>query len=55
MLGAGAPPAAWTNEIASYIKSLAPNHLVIDGTDGLVDSNGFLRNTGVNVGPVDIV
>lgn len=55
MLGGGAPPAEWTKDIASYIKSLAPNHLVMDGTDGLVDSNGNLQNTGVTVGPADMV
>ncbi|KDE04485.1 hypothetical protein MVLG_05052 [Microbotryum lychnidis-dioicae p1A1 Lamole] len=55
MLGAGAPPATWTSNIASYIKSIAPNHLIFDGTNGLVDSSGFLRNTGVSVANVDVV
>jgi endo-1,4-beta-mannosidase len=55
MLSGGAPPAEWTNNIASYIKSLAPKHLIADGSDGLVTYDGVLANTGVNVDPVDIV
>lgn len=35
MMKNGAPPAAWTAEIAKHIKSLAPRHLVIDGSDGV--------------------
>lgn len=35
----GYPPAAWTTSIALYIKSLAPNQLTIDG------SNGFYNYT----------
>lgn len=55
MLGAGAPPAVWTNNIGNYIKGIAPNQLVADGTDGLVDYGGSLQNTGVAVAPVDMV
>lgn len=55
MLGGGAPPASWTKAIATYIKSLAPNHLVADGSDGLTDYNGNLANTGVGVSKVDLV
>ncbi|GAA6027900.1 hypothetical protein JCM8097_001772 [Rhodosporidiobolus ruineniae] len=55
MLGGGAPPASWTKSIAQYIKSLAPNHLVADGTDGLTDYGGSLANTGVTVDEVDLV
>ncbi len=29
------PPTAWTQNISSYIKSLDPNHLVIDGRYGI--------------------
>jgi len=29
------PPAAWTKEIADYIKSIAPEQLVLDGTYGV--------------------
>ncbi|CAH7672323.1 glycoside hydrolase superfamily [Phakopsora pachyrhizi] len=36
----GAPPGEWTEEIASYIKSIDRNHLVIDGSDGLMDTDG---------------
>ena len=28
------PPVSWTRDIAAFIKSLDPNHLVMDGTDG---------------------
>ncbi|GAA5840838.1 hypothetical protein JCM9279_001235 [Rhodotorula babjevae] len=55
MLGGGAPPASWTKDIASYIKKLAPNHLVADGTDGLTDYGGSLANTGMKVSNVDLV
>ncbi|CDR37878.1 RHTO0S03e00562g1_1 [Rhodotorula toruloides] len=55
MLGGGAPPASWTKSIATYIKSLAPNHLVADGSDGLTNYNGDLANTGVGVSKVDLV
>lgn len=55
MLSAGAPPADWTSEIATYIKSLAPKHLVADGTDGLVDYGGSTQNTGLDVSGVDLV
>lgn len=55
MLGGGAPPASWTKEIAAHIKSLAPNSLVFDGTDGLTTYSGDLGNTGVKVDAVDLV
>lgn len=55
MLGGGAPPASWTKDIAAYIKNIAPNHLVADGTDGLSDYGGSLANTGVGVPNVDLV
>ncbi|GAA6000169.1 uncharacterized protein JCM10292_004017 [Rhodotorula paludigena] len=55
MLGGGAPPASWTKDIAAYIKNIAPNHLVADGTDGLSDYGGSLANTGVGVSNVDLV
>ena len=55
MLNGGAPPAAWTLEIAAYIKSLAPNQLVSDGTDGLQDESGNLENNGLDVAGVDMV
>ena len=55
MLGGGAPPASWTSNIAAFIQSLAPNHLIIDGADGLVDSSGNLKNQGFQVAAVDMV
>ncbi|TNY24545.1 glycoside hydrolase superfamily [Rhodotorula diobovata] len=55
MLGGGAPPASWTKNIAAYIKKLAPNHLVADGTDGLTDYGGSLANTGMKLSDVDLV
>ncbi|KAL8277497.1 hypothetical protein RQP46_010127 [Phenoliferia psychrophenolica] len=54
-LGGGAPPASWTSQIANFIHSLAPKHLIIDGADGLIDSSGTLRNQGFQVGAVDMI
>ncbi|KAI5480356.1 glycoside hydrolase family 5 protein [Pseudohyphozyma bogoriensis] len=51
----GAPPANWTDAIAKHIKSLAPNHLVIDGTNGLVDSNGVMQTHVFNTTYTDFV
>ncbi|KAJ3316494.1 hypothetical protein HDU76_001753 [Blyttiomyces sp. JEL0837] len=39
------PPASWTLDIASYIKSIDGNHLVMDGTNGV---SGY-GSTAVNV------
>lgn len=55
MLGGGAPPKSWTENIAGHILSLAPNTLVADGTDGLVDTTGALVNTGMSANGVDLV
>ncbi|KAL8286423.1 hypothetical protein RQP46_004440 [Phenoliferia psychrophenolica] len=55
MLNGGAPPAAWTKSIAAHVKGLAPNQLIIDGADGLVDYSGNLQNTGFQVPAVDMV
>ena len=34
-----AAPAAWTQALAAHIKSADPNHLVMDGSNGVVDSS----------------
>ena len=54
MLQQGAPPLSFTQGIASYIKSLAPNALVIDGTDGVRLPNGQ-GIPGLSASAVDIV
>lgn len=36
----GYPPASWTNTIAQVIKTYAPNQLVLDGSDGIVNYAG---------------
>ncbi|KAM0788312.1 hypothetical protein ACM66B_001455 [Microbotryomycetes sp. NB124-2] len=55
MLRAGAPTKEWTEDIAAFIKSFAPNQLIADGTDGLIDESGVLRNEGVAALGVDLV
>lgn len=54
MLQQGAPPLSFTQGIASYIKSVAPNALVIDGTDGVSLPNGQ-GIPGLSASAVDIV
>lgn len=49
------PTAAWTAEIALLIKSLAPNHLVADGTHGFEDQAGNLLHTGLQIDQVDMM
>jgi hypothetical protein len=34
-----AAPAAWTQALAALIKTLDPNHLVMDGSNGVVDAS----------------
>ncbi|KAJ3314027.1 hypothetical protein HDU76_002494, partial [Blyttiomyces sp. JEL0837] len=53
------PPGSWTLQIASFIKSIDSNHMVMDGTNGV--SNGSpvwpaLQSSGVltSSSPVDI-
>lgn len=53
-LSEGAPPAAWTNTIASYIKSLAPRTLVMDGSDGTHNTAGA-PIPGLGVAAIDLV
>ncbi|GAA97977.1 hypothetical protein E5Q_04657 [Mixia osmundae IAM 14324] len=50
----GAPPAAWTQAIARYIKSIDKHHLVIDGSDGLVNADGS-SIPGLSISEIDIV
>lgn len=38
------PPASWTDNIASYIKSLAPNQLILDGTGGFYNYSSQSRS-----------
>ncbi|KAH9473518.1 hypothetical protein MJO28_000652 [Puccinia striiformis f. sp. tritici] len=50
----GAPPASWTSEIARHIKSIDSHHLVIDGSDGVYDSDNQ-DIEGLDVEEVDII
>lgn len=51
----GYPSLTWTSNIAKYIKSLAPNHLVIDGTDGFYNVSTGQVAQGLKSPYVDIV
>ena len=55
MLGGGAPPASWTSQITAFIRTITPNHLIVDGADGLVDFNGALQNQGFQVAGIDMM
>jgi len=44
------PPPNWTEDIACYIKSIAPRHLVIDGTYGVIwNPTTYLALTHVDI------
>jgi mannan endo-1,4-beta-mannosidase len=43
--GGPSPPASWTIEMASFIKSIAPNNLVMDGSFGALDAKANNRYT----------
>ncbi|KZO91451.1 glycoside hydrolase family 5 protein [Calocera viscosa TUFC12733] len=45
----GPAPPAWTSEIAGLIKSLAPNHLVVDGTYEFYPESGQLQVEEVDI------
>ncbi|KZT56049.1 glycoside hydrolase family 5 protein [Calocera cornea HHB12733] len=45
----GPAPPEWTSEIAGLIKSLAPNHLVVDGTYGFYPESGQLEVEDVDI------
>lgn len=49
-----APPADWTIEMSTYIKSLAPNTLVSDGTLGGLNLPSRLSSSVLNSPVVDI-
>ncbi|SGY28630.1 BQ5605_C050g12466 [Microbotryum silenes-dioicae] len=51
----GYPPQAWTGKAAGLIKGLAPNTLVIDGTDGLWNYTTGAIPQGGKLSTVDIV
>lgn len=55
MLSEGAPPAAWTLDITNFIKSLSPNSLVSDGSNGLTNSQGVETTNAFTVPPIDLV
>ncbi|GAA94324.1 glycoside hydrolase family 5 protein [Mixia osmundae IAM 14324] len=50
----GYPPLAFTNNIASLIKHLAPNQLIIDGTDGLWNYSTGATAPGLKSSYIDI-
>ncbi|EIM84910.1 glycoside hydrolase [Stereum hirsutum FP-91666 SS1] len=47
--GDGPAPANWTKEMGDLIKSLAPNHLFLDGSYGLFPETGQLENEVVDI------
>jgi len=47
--GDGPAPAAWTKEIGELVKSLAPNHLFLDGNYGIFPGSGQLENQVVDI------
>ncbi|ORY88384.1 glycoside hydrolase superfamily [Leucosporidium creatinivorum] len=51
----GYPPATWTSSITSYIKSIAPNQLIMDGSDGFYNYSTKATAPGLNVSTVDIM
>ncbi|KZS94212.1 glycoside hydrolase [Sistotremastrum niveocremeum HHB9708] len=49
LFGDGPAPPAWTKEIGELVKSLAPNHLFLDGSYGIYPGTGQLENTVVDI------
>jgi len=47
--GDGPAPAAWTKEIGELVKSLAPNHLFMDGTYGIYPDTPQLSTEIVDI------
>ncbi|KZT56048.1 glycoside hydrolase family 5 protein [Calocera cornea HHB12733] len=45
----GPAPPAWTAEIAGLIKSIAPKHLVVDGTYGFYPETGQLQVSQIDI------
>jgi mannan endo-1,4-beta-mannosidase len=45
----GPAPPSWTAEICGLVKSLAPNHLCVDGTYGFYPETGQLNVTEVDI------
>lgn len=41
------PPLSWTQTISTYIKSIDPHHLVIDGTEGVNSAAASLPNVDI--------
>ncbi|EGG03246.1 family 5 glycoside hydrolase [Melampsora larici-populina 98AG31] len=50
----GAAPGDWTTEIANHIKRIDTKHLVVDGSDGIRDTDGD-EIDGLSIDPIDIV
>ncbi|GAA5868746.1 hypothetical protein JCM8547_005365 [Rhodosporidiobolus lusitaniae] len=49
------PPAAFTSAVLNAIRSVDANHLIIDGTNGILDPNTGATPEGLKVAGVDVV
>lgn len=55
MLKSAVPSADWTDSLARFIKALAPEHLVADGTNGFFDESGVLKTTAFDTKEADLI